>query len=102
MRIETSPQPSVRQAQIESSSQIFARSVDLMIALAKNPIVELIFAFALVEKLQERGVFSDVQGTLLEAGIGGIITAQQLAPLMPAFAQGAQGAAALAPLLAMI
>lgn len=86
------------------SETVYGQTVDLVKSLAANPVVELILAFALIEKLQDRGVLGETQGTLMEAGVSGLIAAQQLAPLMPSLIQaGGKGMdliTKLAPLLA--
>lgn len=81
----------VRAAQIAAGAQVYQTTADLVKDLAKNPIVELVVSFVLIEKLQQRGLLSQVLGTAMEAGIAGIVTAQQIAPLMPAIAGSAQG-----------
>jgi hypothetical protein len=88
----------------ETSREIYAQTVDLVKTLAANPVVELILAFALIEKLQDRGVLGSLQGTAMEAGVGALIAAQQMAPLMPSLIQagtkGIEGITKLLPLLA--
>lgn len=84
--------------------EIYQNTVDLVKDLAKNPIVELVVGFALVEKLQDNGVLGNWQGNLVEATIGGLIVAQQIAPIVPDLIKGGEsllgvlgGAAALIP-----
>ena len=52
-----------------------------------NPVIELIGAFVAIEALQRypagRPLLGNLQGTLLETGIFGIIGVQQLAPSLP-------------------
>jgi len=95
----------VRASHAAAGAQIYATTVDLVKDLARNPIVELVVAYVLIEKLQQQGTLSQPMGTFMEAGIAGIITAQQIAPLAPYLAQGAQGIAgglgALGGLLAL-
>lgn len=83
----------VRQAHAAAGAQVYASTIDLVRDLAKNPIVELITAIVLIEKLQESGVLSDFLGSSMQVGVAGIITAQQIAPLAPYLAQSAQGLA---------
>lgn len=85
----------VRQVHAATGASVYASTVDLIKDLARNPVVELIVAIVLIERLQQNGVLSQLMGTLLEGGVAGIITAQQLAPLAPALAQGGQSVAGL-------
>lgn len=72
--------------------------------LAKNPIVELVGGFVLVETLQrfpaERPIIGNLQGNLIEAGITGIVMAQQLAPTLPYLVQGTSDITKLLPAIA--
>lgn len=61
--------------------------INLIGKAISNPIIELVGGFVLVETLQrfpeDRPIIGNLQGNLMEAGIGGIITVQQLAPILP-------------------
>lgn len=74
-------------------------AMNLVRDLAKNPVLELVGAFVLVEALQrfpaDRPIIGNLQGNMLETAIGGIITVQQLAPSLPYLVQGATDAAKL-------
>lgn len=65
------------------ADSMYRDTLGAVVELAKNPIVELVVSFALIEKLQARGVFGPVQATLMETGVATLITAQQIAPLVP-------------------
>ena len=66
----------------------------------RNPVVELVSVYALVEYFQKKGYFSWLSGTALEGVASAVIVAQQIAPLMPYLGQGAaQLLPALLPLL---
>ena len=93
---------SVRVAHAQAGAQVYTTTVDLVKDLAKNPIVELVISFVLIERLQQSGVLSNLMGTAMEAGIAGIITAQQLAPLMPDIVKGTQGLAGALGALGML
>ncbi len=86
-----------------TESPMYHDTVGLISELARNPIVELVLAFALIEKLQDRGVFGSLQATLMEAGVTGIISAQQIAPLLPSLiSAGGDAAGAVTKLLPML
>lgn len=84
------------------SASIYSDTVKLVSELAKNPIVELILAFAVIEILQDRGVIGDLQGNLMEAGVAGIITAQQLSPILPDLLKSAGGISSIAGLIGAV
>lgn len=70
------------------------------VELIRNPIVEIVGAFVLVEELQRTGHLGSISGTVLEGLVGGTIVAQQIAPLMPSLAEaGAPLLTTLIPLL---
>lgn len=77
----------VRLARIEKSRAIDEARLRLAGDLLKNPVIELIGAFVLVEALQrfpqDRPIIGNLQGNLLEAALSGIIGIQQLAPSLP-------------------
>lgn len=59
-----------------------ANAYALAVELIKNPVVELVGAWYVIELLQSKGV-GEISGSFVEAAIGGTILAQQLAPIMP-------------------
>lgn len=59
-----------------------ANAYALVVELIKNPVVELLGSWYIVEELQKRGV-GTWSGSFVELAIGGTIVAQQLAPIMP-------------------
>jgi hypothetical protein len=84
-------------AQIKADQQLLS---DLL----KNPIIELVGGFVLVETLQRypksRPIIGNVQGNLIEGGIAAIIMAQQLAPSLPYLVQGTSDMTKLLPSIA--
>ncbi len=62
-------------------------TVQLLTELAKNPIVELITAVLVIEKMQDLGIIGGWQSLVGEGAITSIITAQQIAPLLPSLIQ---------------
>ncbi len=102
MRASTIDSDAVRIAHIERDRAMYAETVGLLKDLARNPVVELVGTFLLVEKLQRDGVLSEglfTAGTTIEAAVTGIIVAQQIAPLMPDIVKSAGG---LASALALV
>jgi len=59
-----------------------ANAYGLAVELIKNPVVELVGAWYIIEYLQSKGI-GTISGTFVETGIGVTILAQQLAPIMP-------------------
>jgi hypothetical protein len=59
-----------------------ANAYALAVELIKNPVVELVGAWYVIEYLQSKNI-GTISGTFVEAAIGGTILAQQLAPIMP-------------------
>lgn len=82
----------VKIARITASASKRAADAESLRVLMNNPIIELLVGFALVEigqrYPQDKPLFTGTQGNLMQAGIAGLITAQQIAPLTPALAQG--------------
>jgi len=74
-----------RIARLNAKTAIYQSNIALMQEIIRNPIVEVIGGFVAVEMLQrypdERPIIGNLQGSLIEAGIAGIITAQQLPPM---------------------
>lgn len=81
----------VKIAKLELQKARITAFTEVTKALLANPVVELVGAFALIEYLQRtpknRPIIGNTQGNLMEAGISGIITVQQLAPSLPYLAQ---------------
>jgi len=75
----------------------------LAIEIIKNPVVEILAAYISIEWLQRHGQMPALAGTIAEAGVLTAVGMQQIAPLAPYIAQGAQGLAgsikAIAPLM---
>lgn len=98
----------VKIAKIQAQRDKTIAAIGLVRDLVKNPIIEVVAGFVLVETLQRypknRPIIGNIQGDIIEAGIGGLIMAQQMAPLVPYATQGLGellGAVGkLAPLLA--
>lgn len=65
---------------------------DIILALVKNPVVDLIAGFVVVEALQrfpsDHPIIGNLQGDLIEAALAGIVSIQALAPSIPYIAQG--------------
>lgn len=78
--------------------------IDLAKTLVSNPAFEIIATFVIIEQLQKTGHMPQLAGTIAEGGVLTAVGMQQLAPLAPYIAQGAQGLGAtiktLTPLLA--
>lgn len=82
---------SLRIAKINARAMREKAELELMREIVKNPVIELIGAFVIVETLQRypasRPIIGNWQGNILEGSIGGIIGIQQLAPSLPYLAQ---------------
>jgi len=96
-------------AKILADKEYNLAKISLLKDLLKNPILEIVGGFVLVEVLQrypkDRPIIGNIQGNLIEAGLTGIITVQQLAPSLPYLAESSgsilQSVGKLAPLLAL-
>lgn len=77
----------VKVARINADRDKALAAIGLVKGLLTNPVIELVGAVVLVETLQrypkDRPIIGNIQGNLIEGGIGAIIGLQQLAPLMP-------------------
>ena len=85
--------PTVKAAQILAKKEISLARIELARDLVKNPILELIAGFVLVESLQRypssRPIIGNLQGNALEGLFAGVVTVQQLAPSLPYLTQAA-------------
>lgn len=92
---------SVKLARLELSREREKQAFEIAKLLLTNPAIELVLGFTLVELGQRypthKPLFTGVQGNLMQAGMAGIITAQQIAPLMPQIAAGGASLAKLLP-----
>lgn len=70
-----------------------AAAKDLARLIITNPVAEIVGGFVLIELLQRyptsRPIIGNWQGNLMETGLAGIITAQQIAPLLPTMGEAA-------------
>ena len=93
----------VKIAKINARRDLDLAQLRLFEELLKNPIIELVGAFVLIETLQRHPssnpIIGNVQGTLMEAGVAGIISMQQIAPVLPHITQATAGLLKAAPLL---
>lgn len=96
----------VRLAQIQLQAQREKQSFEILKAAFSNPIVELVAGFTLVEFGQRyptgKPLFTGTQGNLMQATMAGLITAQQIAPLIPSMAAGGESVLKLLPALAAL
>jgi len=80
-------------AKISAKKEISLARIELARDLAKNPILELVAGFVLVETLQRyptgRPIIGNLQGNALEGLFAGVVTVQQLAPSLPYLTQAA-------------
>lgn len=95
--------PELKLAKLQDKQKEREALIDLAVKLAGNPIIEIVGGFALIELGQrypkDKPLFTGFQGNLMQAGLGGIITAQQLAPIMPQLLQGGASLTKLLPML---
>jgi hypothetical protein len=78
----------VRLAEIKSNADTFRE-------LLRNPVVEIIAAYVIIELLQRypanKPIMGSVAGTIAEGGCLAAVGLQQLAPLAPYIAQSTEG-----------
>ena len=86
---------SVKLAKINARAARELKAMELAKAVITNPAVELILAAYIVIQMRKHGLFSGLSGGVEEASlmafIAGCVGLQQIAPLAPAIAQGAEG-----------
>ena len=80
-----------------------ASQYELAREVVRNPAFQIVAAFVLIESLQSQKIVGEISGTIAEAGVLTAVTAQQIAPLMPALLEsgklGIEGLTKLIPLL---
>jgi hypothetical protein len=83
----------VKLARLQAKKERDLAEIGLLRDLVKNPVVELVGGYVLVEYLQRhptaRPIIGNLQGNAIEAAFTAIIAVQQLAPSVPYLAQGA-------------
>lgn len=61
----------------------------LLVEALKNPVVELLLGYLVIEYAQRHGWMPQLAGTIAEGGVLTVVAYQQIAPLMPSILQGA-------------
>lgn len=86
------PSEALKIARLNARRDVEVATLRAVQEIMRNPIIELVGGFVLVEWLQRfpanRPIIGNLQGNLIEAGIGGVVIAQQIAPMMPYLVQG--------------
>jgi hypothetical protein len=85
----------VKVARIKASADKELKAMELAKALITNPAVELLLSAYILIQMRQHKLFSGVTGGVEEATlmalIAGCVGLQQVAPLAPSIAQGAEG-----------
>lgn len=55
----------------------------IALELIRNPVVEIVGAYIIVEYCQKRGLIPSLAGTFAETAVIGAVTIQQIAPIIP-------------------
>lgn len=81
----------IKLKKIEHRTAVAVARAEVVKELIRNPVVELVAAYVIIEYLQKEKIIPDMAGNVVEAAVVAAVGLQQLAPLAPYIAQSTEG-----------
>lgn len=71
-----------------AKAEMHKHDIELIREFVRNPVVEIIAGYVIIEALQKQGIVPSIAGTVAEGGILASVAYQQLAPIVPDLLKG--------------